>query len=111
MTGDEGVKSQEMQGAGPAAGSLLGRYWVSILAVVFFACYALPFSVNWQDKTWTKLFAVSARHMQAGERIHRDDEGDTYVYPPAIALVSIPLANLPKIPSLIGWYLLNVAAA
>lgn len=111
MTGRERIDPHGSPGACTAWQRLLSRYWMSLVAIVFFACYAIPFSVSWQDKTWTKLFAVSARHMQAGERIHRDDEGDTYVYPPAIALVSIPLANLPKVPSLIGWYLLNVAAA
>lgn len=89
----------------------LARHPIAIVAVLFFCIYSIPFMSNWREKTWTKLFTVSAAHMRAGEKLHRYDEGDIYVYPPAIALFSIPLTSFPKIPSLIGWYLLNVAAA
>lgn len=111
MTGGDGVEPRDAMPAAPAWQATLSRYRIGMFALVFFAIYAIPFAKNWQDKTWTKLFTVSARHMQAGEKIHRFDEPDVYVYPPAIAMFSMPLANLPKIPSLIGWYLLNVVAA
>ena len=52
----------------------------------------------------------AAERMQARQTIHRLDEPSAYAYPPAMAMLAMPLAQLPVRWSLAVWYAINVVA-
>jgi hypothetical protein len=85
------------------------RYSLILLAVLFFVVCGFVFLRSDQVSDWQNVFVRAAKRLQAREPIHRT--GDNYTYPPAMAMLSAPLASLPPFPSLFAWYLVNVAAA
>lgn len=86
----------------------LTRYAVPLLAAVFFVAYVPAFFRDYQDGQW-RLYCKAATRMAAHEMIHVD-EMYAYAYPPAMAMLSMPLAPLPELASHAVWYLINVAA-
>jgi len=86
----------------------LKRYAVPLLAAVFLVAYAPAFFRDYQDSQW-KLYCKAATRLAAREMIHVDEKY-AYAYPPAMAMLSMPLAPLPELASHAVWYLINVAA-
>lgn len=82
---------------------------VLFVGLTFFAGMAFSFFRHVEDGEWHTCYARAAQRMQAGETIHRN-ELTAYAYPPAMALLSVPLANLTPRASLVAWYLVNVGA-
>jgi hypothetical protein len=81
-----------------------------LAAAVFFAAMFWPFMRRGEDGEWRRCFLRAAYRLQAREIIHRPDEPNTYAYPPAMAMLAVPLAQLPFNCSLAAWYAVNVAA-
>ena len=81
-----------------------------LLAVAFFLAMFWPFMRKGVEGEWQRCFLRAAYRMQARQIIHRPYEVNTYAYPPAMAMLAVPLAQLPFRWSLGGWYLTNVAA-
>jgi hypothetical protein len=79
-----------------------------LLALVFFILFGFVFLRTEQSSDWEDVFVRAAQRLQAGQSLYR--LGDNYTYPPAMAMLSVPLANLPAFPSLMSWYLVNVGA-
>lgn len=87
------------------------RWCLTVLGVLLFlAGYSSAFLRDWPVKVWTTMFAPSARRLMAGEVLYRHTDVDMYVYPPSIAMQSIPLALLPPFAGVIAWYLVSAAA-
>jgi len=80
-----------------------------LAAVVFFLGVAAVFMANLARSEWRNCFVRAALRMQAGEKIHVV-ESLAYAYPPAMAMLAVPLANLPPRAGMFGWYLVNVLA-
>jgi hypothetical protein len=87
-----------------------GNYAPLLAAMVFFAAMLWPFMRKGDEGEWRRCFLRAAHRLQAREIIHRPDEPNTYAYPPAMAMLAVPLANLPFRWSLTAWYAVNVAA-
>ncbi|HEX7447393.1 MAG TPA: glycosyltransferase family 87 protein [Pirellulales bacterium] len=85
-------------------------YWVRWAAVIFFVALAWPFVRKGERGEWRQCFVRAAHRLQAGDRIHHALEPNAYAYPPAMAMLAVPLANLPPAASLMAWYLVNVVA-
>lgn len=85
------------------------RRWLLLAAVVFFIVMAWPFLRKQERGEWRTCFVRAAQRLQAREMIHYS-EPNAYAYPPAMAMLAVPLANLPFQTSLVAWYLVNVAA-
>lgn len=81
-----------------------------LAAVLFFLGMCFPFVRKAEQGEWRRCFLQAAYRMQRGEMIHRPDEPNTYAYPPAMAMLAVPLAQLPFRWSLAGWYAVNVLA-
>ena len=84
------------------------RHAVLLLAILVFVVFGFVFMRSEQVSDWQNVYVRAAHRLQIREPIHR--EGDNYTYPPAMAMLSLPLANLPPLLSLLSWYLVNVAA-
>lgn len=85
------------------------RRWLLLAAVTFFIVMAWPFLRKQERGEWSTCFVRAAKRLQAREMIHYS-EPNAYAYPPAMAMLAVPLANLPFQASLAAWYLVNVAA-
>ncbi|MEZ6073876.1 MAG: glycosyltransferase family 87 protein [Pirellulales bacterium] len=84
---------------------------VSVTLGVVFAIVAAGIMLRSPERgDWFGCFVQAAERMQVGETIHRH-ETKAYAYPPAMAMLSVPLANLPYRPSLVGFYAVNMLAA
>ncbi|HWB11390.1 MAG TPA: glycosyltransferase family 87 protein [Pirellulales bacterium] len=81
-----------------------------LAAVAFFLAMFWPFMRKGEEGEWRRCFLRAAYRLQARQIIHRPYEANTYAYPPAMAMLAVPLAQLPFRWSLGGWYLANVAA-
>jgi hypothetical protein len=81
-----------------------------LVAVAFFLAMFWPFMRKGVEGEWRRCFLRAAYRLQARQIIHRPYEVNTYAYPPAMAMLAVPLAQLPFRWSLGGWYLANVAA-
>lgn len=81
-----------------------------VAALVFFAAIFWPFVRKGDEGEWRRCFLRAAYRLEDCEIIHRPDEPNTYAYPPAMAMLAVPLAKLPFRWSLIAWYFVNVAA-
>lgn len=81
-----------------------------LCAVLFFVGMYFPFVRRAEQREWHRCFVRAAHRLQAREIIHRPDEPSTYAYPPAMAMLSVPLVQLPLRWSLAAWYAVNVAA-
>ena len=84
-------------------------HFLLILAIVFFAGVGSAFMANLPRSEWGVCFVRAALRMQAGQKIHVV-ESYAYAYPPAMAMLAVPLANLPPRAGMFGWYLVNVLA-
>lgn len=84
-------------------------YGIAGLGILFFVVFGFVFLRGGQPSGWEDVFVRAARRLQAAEPIYRP--GGNFPYPPIVAMLSAPLANLPPWPSLLGWYLVNVAAS
>jgi len=107
-------------GQAPVAATLLlaaadrrGEWWkrrsALIAAAVFFIAMAWPFLRRGENSEFVVCYLRAAHRMLAGQIIHRD-EPTAYAYPPAMAMLTAPLAQLPAKTALVVWYLVNVVA-
>jgi len=85
-------------------------HFVLLVGVMFFTGFAFVFMSHPDRGPWQECFVRAALRMQAGEAVHVV-ERHAYAYPPIMAMLAIPLANLPVTASMFGWYAVNVAAA
>lgn len=81
-----------------------------LAAVAFFLAMFWPFMRKGEQGEWRRCFLRAAHRLEARQILHWPDEPNTYAYPPAMAMLAVPLAKLPFRLSLAGWYLVNVAA-
>ena len=81
-----------------------------LAAAAFFAAMFWPFMRKGEDGEWRQCFLRAADRLQARQIIHRLDEPNTYAYPPAMAMLAVPLAQLPFRWSLAVWYGVNVVS-
>lgn len=79
-------------------------------AVIFFGAMLWPFLRRGENSEFVVCYVRAARRMEARQSIHRD-ELTAYAYPPAMAMLTMPLAPLSAKASLAVWYAVNVAAA
>jgi hypothetical protein len=93
----------------PRAFAAMFDYGVPALAVVFFLLLGIVFLREGSESEWCQCYVKAARRLQNAETIHRV-EPVAYAYPPAMAMLAVPLANLPDHWSMIGWYAVNVWA-
>jgi glycosyl transferase family 87 len=96
-----------------AAADRRGEWWkrrsAIIAAAVFFIAMTWPFLRRGENSEFVVCYLRAARRLQAREIIHRD-EPTAYAYPPAMAMLTAPLAQLPAKTALVVWYLVNVIA-
>jgi hypothetical protein len=78
--------------------------------MVLFVVYAWGFNREGADGIWPRTIARASLRMQAGQPIHHLEAG-AYTYPPLMALLAAPLANLPRPADMAAWYLVNVLAS
>ena len=84
---------------------------ISVTFAVVFAIIAGGVMLRSPERgDWFGCYVKAAERMQAGESIHRH-ETKAYAYPPAMAMMSVPLANLPYNASVFGFYAVNMVAA
>ncbi len=97
-----------LAGSGAKSG---GALWGSAVfaAVVFFAAMLWPFMRRGENSEFIVCYVRAAQRMQTGQPIHRD-EPVAYSYPPAMAMLAMPLAQLLPQTTLVAWYLINVVA-
>jgi hypothetical protein len=93
----------------PAWWSWCLDHLLPLAAIAFFVGVAAVFMGNLERSEWRVCFVRAALRMQAGQRIHLV-ESFAYAYPPAMAMLTVPLANLPPRAGMFGWYLVNVVA-
>lgn len=84
-------------------------YGVPLLAVLFFAVSGVIFLREGSESEWAQCYLKAARRLQRAETIHRI-EPVAYAYPPAMAMLAVPLANVSDDWSMVGWYAVNVWA-
>jgi hypothetical protein len=84
------------------------RYAVPLCGAVFTLVFAGVFLSNPQGE-WHECYVRAAQRMQVGETIHRF-ERRAYSYPPAMAMFTMPLANLPPRVAIFAWYAVSMAA-
>jgi hypothetical protein len=80
-----------------------------VAAVIFFAAMSWSFVRRGAESEFNVCYLRAATRMQARQAIHRD-EPVAYAYPPAMAMLVMPLAKLPAPAALGAWYLINVIA-
>lgn len=85
------------------------RHALLLAAIVFFAIYSGTVLRRGRTNLWFDCYYQAAERMMARQSIHHI-ERDAYAYPPFMALAAIPLAQLPGMSSLVGYYALNAAA-
>ena len=81
-----------------------------LVAIAFFLAMFWPFMRKGEQGEWRRCFLRAAHRLEARQILHWPDEPNTYSYPPAMAMLAVPLAKLTFRWSLAGWYLVNVAA-
>lgn len=69
--------------------------------------YAFVFVRNPEESDWYCCYVRAALKMQQGEPIHVVD-ACPYAYPPLMALLTVPLAQLPPAIAIVCWYALCV---
>jgi hypothetical protein len=74
----------------------------SILMIVL----AVP--VFQRDRDWVRVYLPAAARLANGADIYQEETG--FVYPPINALLALPFRALPRVPSLMLWHALNMAA-
>ena len=84
----------------------LGAYSVPLLALAVFGGFSVRFLQFSATSDWGTCFVPAALCLAKGEAMPV-----TYAYPPAMAMLSLPLARLPLPGRDVAWYLVNVLAA
>ncbi len=84
-------------------------YGVPLLAIVFFTAIGIAFLREGSESQWMECYVKASQRLQRAETIHRI-EPVAYAYPPAMAMLAAPLANLPTEWSISAWYAVNVLA-
>ncbi len=107
------VRDLATTGGGQASGGWLG--WCRdraplLAAIAFFLAMFWPFMRKGAEGEWRRCFLRAAYRLQARQIIHRPYEVNTYAYPPAMAMLAVPLSKLPFRWSLGAWYVTNVVA-
>jgi hypothetical protein len=91
---------------GPWAWMRIHPYTTAALAVL--AALGVSFCLR-RDSEWDKVYVRAADHLWRGQDIYRPQ--DAYLYPPFMALASLPFRSLPASVSRTAWLLINVACA
>lgn len=84
-------------------------YGVPLLALVFFVAIGVAFVREGRESQWMECYVRASQRLQRAETIHRI-EPVAYAYPPAMAMLAVPVANLPTEWSIAAWYAVNVLA-
>ena len=71
--------------------------------------YGVVFARHPLDSDWYRVFVRAALRMQHGEPIHIVN-ANPYAYPPLMAMLTIPLAQLPVNVGIVAWYLVSITA-
>lgn len=93
----------------PRAIEYLAERSLPILAVILALAIAKPFFRKGEQAEFIQCYQRAASRMLAGEPIHRL-EPVAYTYPPAMALLTTPLAGLSAQGALAAWFAVNLAA-
>lgn len=83
----------------------LSRYPYTAAAAVFFILQAVP-ALFRHHTEWNDVFVAASRNLVAGRDLAI---GSAYLYPPFLALVSIPFTVLPQAVSQFLFYVVNFA--
>ncbi len=86
---------------------LLPQYGLLLLAMALAFAFAVHSVQHMDESGWQKVFVTAAHRFVAREPF---EPAEGYAYPPAMAVLSVPIAFLPQALSHIAWYLLNVVA-
>jgi hypothetical protein len=85
-------------------------YAIAAVGLAIAAYFAVVFLRNPAGSEWYHVYVRAALRMRAGETINVV-EPVGYAYPPAMAFCTVPLSWPPLWAGMLGWYLLNMAAA
>jgi hypothetical protein len=96
---------QARDNAGPVW-NRLGAYYVPLLAVAVLAGMSFRFLQFSRTSDWGKCLVPAALCLA-----DRDGLPGLYAYPPAMAMLTLPLARLPVLEGDVAWYFINVLAA
>jgi hypothetical protein len=58
-----------------------------------------------QDSEWEQVYIPAAAHLWKGEDMYR--VGESYLYPPFMALAALPFVPLPSLPLRLVWFAVN----
>lgn len=86
------------------------RYSIVIFALFFFIGFGFVFMGRIESGELHQCFVRAAQRLQEGQPLYRFED-QAYVYPPFMAMISIPMAHLPSNAALFIWYLIHVGAA
>ena len=85
------------------------HYFVPLFWGVFLVVIGIVFVTKGELSEWQDCFIRASRHMLDRETIHRvPPEG--YAYPPAMAMLAVPMARMSTSGSLFTWFLVNAVA-
>jgi hypothetical protein len=85
------------------------NYFVPLFWGVFLIVNGIVFVTKGELSEWQDCFIRASRHMLDRETIHRmPPEG--YAYPPAMAMLAVPMARMSTSGSLFTWFLVNAVA-
>jgi hypothetical protein len=90
----------------PKVWQLLNRHPIVSISTPF--VIALGYQATRKNPSeWITAFVKAARELVAGGDIYGD--GTSYLYPPFMALMSIPFVPLSELAARLGWFGLNIA--
>lgn len=81
---------------------------VASAGAILFPAFLAPVMLRDGDRysdCWVNVFLPAARALRAGEPVP-----ENYAYPPAMALMAVPMTHAPLPVSRLAWYVVNVAA-
>ncbi|HEY5311343.1 MAG TPA: glycosyltransferase family 87 protein [Pirellulales bacterium] len=78
-----------------------------VAVVVLLVGYGFVFAREPQRSDWYCCFVRAALRMQHGQPIHIVDK-TPYAYPPLMAMLTIPLAQLPTGVGIVAWYVVSL---
>jgi hypothetical protein len=85
---------------------LRGHPYTVVAAVVFVAA-GVPFCLRTESE-WERVFVGAAVHLRHGEDIY--NRADAYLYPPFMAVATLPFTALPPAARRLAWLLVNLVA-